>query len=61
MYGLFALPWIGLAMEKSFYDTAMSMQGIDPNECKPGRENEGFPSGGRLMPSLSLVPVIKWS
>ena len=57
--GLFLLPWVGLAMEKSFYDTAMAIQGIDANEAKPGRENEGFPSGGRLLPNLSIVPVWK--
>ena len=55
--GLFTLPFIGLALEKSFYDSAMSVQGIDPSKQKPGRENEGFPSGGHALPSLSVFPV----
>ena len=59
VYGLFAVPFLGIALEKSFYDTAMCIQGIDPNETKPGREGEGFPSGGRLLPSFSIVPVMK--
>jgi hypothetical protein len=57
VYGLFAVPFIGLAMEKSFYDTALSLQGIDPCQRAPDRQNEGFPSGGHMLPSLSLLPV----
>lgn len=59
VYGLFAVPFIGLAMEKSFYDTALSLQGINPCAIADNRKSEGFPAGGHMLPSLSLVPVRK--
>jgi len=57
VYGLFALPFITLAMEKSIYDTVQSWQGLDPNVVPVDRG--GFPSGGAKLPSLSLIPVQK--
>jgi hypothetical protein len=57
VYGLFALPAIGLVMEKSWYDTAMCLQGIDPSKVSDDRRGEGFPSGGHNLPSLSLVSL----
>lgn len=44
VYGLFALPFLTLGMEKSVYDTVQAWQGIDPNERPADRG--GFPSGG---------------
>ena len=44
VYGLFALPFLTLGMEKSVYDTVQSLQGIDPN-VRPA-DRGGFPSGG---------------
>jgi hypothetical protein len=43
-YGLLALPFCTLAMEKSVYDTVQAYQGIDPN-VRPA-DRGGFPSGG---------------
>ena len=57
VYGLLALPFVTLGMEKSIYDTVQSWQGIDPN-VRPA-DRGGFPSGGALLPSFSLVPVQK--
>uniref|UniRef100_A0A7R9WL75 Uncharacterized protein n=1 Tax=Pseudictyota dubia TaxID=2749911 RepID=A0A7R9WL75_9STRA len=57
VYGLFALPFFTLAMEKSIYDTVQCWQGIDPN-VRPA-DRGGFPSGGAELPSLSLIPVQK--
>jgi len=57
VYGLFALPFITLAMEKSIYDTVQSWQGLDPNVVPLDRG--GFPSGGAKLPSLSLIAVQK--
>eukprot|EP00978_Attheya_sp_CCMP212_P018845 scaffold52074_cov46-Attheya_sp.AAC.1 len=57
VYGLFALPFITLAMEKSIYDTVQALQGIDPSFIPAGRG--GFPSGGAGLPSLNLVPIQK--
>jgi hypothetical protein len=44
VYGLFALPFLTLGMEKSIYDTVQSWQGIDPNVVP--KDRGGFPSGG---------------
>ena len=44
VYGLLALPFCTLAMEKSIYDTVQAWQGIDPNSRPSDRG--GFPSGG---------------
>lgn len=52
VYGLFALPFLTLGMEKSVYDTVQSWQGIDPN-VRPA-DRGGFPSGGA---SKLIVPV----
>jgi hypothetical protein len=57
VYGLFALPFLTLAMEKSIYDTVQAWQGLDPNVVPADRQ--GFPSGGASLPSLSLIPVQK--
>lgn len=43
-YGLLALPFCTLMMEKSVYDTVQAYQGIDPN-VRP-TDRGGFPSGG---------------
>jgi hypothetical protein len=56
--GLLLLPFVTLSMEKCIYDTAQSMQGIDPN-VRPA-DRGGFPSGGADLPSFSLVPVLRW-
>lgn len=57
VYGLFCIPFVGLSLEKCFYDTAMSLQGISPNVQRDDRKEEGFPAGGHMLPSFSLVPV----
>uniref|UniRef100_A0A7S4A904 Uncharacterized protein n=1 Tax=Pseudo-nitzschia australis TaxID=44445 RepID=A0A7S4A904_9STRA len=57
VYGLFALPFVSLAMEKSIYDTVQAWQGLDPNVVPADRG--GFPSGGASLPSLSLIPIQK--
>jgi len=61
VYGLFALPFLTLGMEKSIYDTVQAWQGLDPNVVPADRG--GFPSGGANLPSFSLIPVQKkdWS
>ena len=57
VYGLLALPFLTLGMEKSIYDTVQSWQGLDPNVVPADRG--GFPSGGSALPSFSLIPVRK--
>eukprot|EP00585_Thalassiosira_rotula_P001734 CAMPEP_0196155540 /NCGR_PEP_ID=MMETSP0910-20130528/40814_1 /TAXON_ID=49265 /ORGANISM="Thalassiosira rotula, Strain GSO102" /LENGTH=131 /DNA_ID=CAMNT_0041419775 /DNA_START=9 /DNA_END=404 /DNA_ORIENTATION=+ len=57
VYGLFALPFLTLGMEKSIYDTVQAWQGINPN-VRPA-DRGGFPSGGAELPSFSLIPVRK--
>ena len=57
VYGLFALPFVTLGMEKSIYDTVQCWQGINPNVVPADRG--GFPSGGANLPSFSLIPVRK--
>jgi hypothetical protein len=55
--GLVFVPFFGLAMEKVWYDTALSVQGVDPTAARPDRKDEGFPAGGHSFPSFSLLPV----
>lgn len=57
VYGLLALPFVTLGMEKCIYDTVQSCQGINPN-VRP-KDRGGFPSGGADLPSFSLIPVQK--
>ena len=57
VYGLLALPFLTLGMEKSIYDTVQCWQGVDPNIRPKGRG--GFPSGGAELPSFSLIPLQK--
>lgn len=57
LYGIIALPFLTLTMEKSIYDSVQSLQGIDPNVVPADRG--GFPSGGSNLPSFSLVSVQK--
>jgi hypothetical protein len=58
VYGLLALPFFTLGMEKSIYDTVQAAQGFDPN-VRPA-DRGGFPSGGAELPSFSLIPVQKF-
>lgn len=58
VYGLLALPFVTLGMEKCIYDTVQAAQGIDPN-VRP-KDRGGFPSGGAELPSFSLIPVQKF-
>ena len=44
VYGLLALPFVTLGMEKSIYDTVQAWQGLDPT-VRPA-DRGGFPSGG---------------
>jgi hypothetical protein len=55
VYGIFALPFLTLGMEKCIYDTVQSLQGICPNVVPEDRG--GFPSGGANLPSFSFVNV----
>jgi len=55
VYGLLALPFATLAMEKCIYDTVQAAQGINPN-IRPA-DRGGFPSGGAELPSFSLISV----
>ena len=55
VYGLLALPFVTLSMEKCIYDTVQSAQGLDP--CVRPADRGGFPSGGAELPSFSLIPV----
>eukprot|EP00523_Entomoneis_sp_CCMP467_P012515 CAMPEP_0168799818 /NCGR_PEP_ID=MMETSP0725-20121227/18657_1 /TAXON_ID=265536 /ORGANISM="Amphiprora sp., Strain CCMP467" /LENGTH=136 /DNA_ID=CAMNT_0008851357 /DNA_START=110 /DNA_END=520 /DNA_ORIENTATION=- len=57
VYGLLALPFVTLGMEKCIYDTTQAAQGINPN-FRPA-DRGGFPSGGAALPSFSLLPVRK--
>ena len=57
VYGLLALPFLTLGMEKSIYDSVQSWQGLDPNVVP--KDRGGFPSGGSSLPSFSLIPVRK--
>mmetsp|Transcript_22918 Transcript_22918/g.71404 ORF Transcript_22918/g.71404 Transcript_22918/m.71404 type:complete len:121 (+) Transcript_22918:135-497(+) len=55
--GLFVLPFTWLTMEKSFYDSAMAIQGIDCTNSATAANHGGYPSGGHMLPSLSIFPV----
>jgi hypothetical protein len=52
-YGLLALPFLTLAMEKSVSDTVQAYQGIDPN-VRP-TDRGGFTSGGSGMDYVVVV------
>ena len=55
---LLTIPFLGMSMEKCFYDTLVSLQGCDPTYVPEEKRNQSFPSGGsQMFPSLSLVPV----
>ena len=54
---LLAIPFLGMSMEKCFYDTLVSIQGCDPTYVPPEKRGDAFPSGGHALPSFSLVPV----
>jgi hypothetical protein len=58
VYGLLALPFVTLGMEKCIYDTVQAAQGINPN-VRPA-DRGGFPSGGAELPSFSLIPIRKF-
>jgi len=55
VYGLLALPFITLGMEKSIYDTVQAWQGINPN-VRPA-DRGGFPSGGAGKWLLSVYNI----
>jgi len=55
--GLLAVPFCGMAMEKCFYDTLVSLQGVNPNIQPETRKMETYPAGGHALPSFSVVPV----
>ena len=55
--GLLAVPFCGMAMEKCFYDTLVSLQGVNPNIQPDTRKMETWPAGGHALPSFSVVPV----
>ena len=42
--GLLAIPFCGMAMEKCFYDSLVSLQGVDPNVQPDNRKMETFPA-----------------
>ena len=50
------LPFVGMAMEKCWYDTAMCLRAIDP-EKQSGFAGANSPNA--VLPSLSLVPLRK--
>jgi hypothetical protein len=55
--GLLCIPFAGMALEKCFYDTLVSLQGCDPTVQPERRKQETFPAGGHTLPSFSVVPV----
>ena len=55
--GIIAVPALTISMEKCFYESVCCYQGIDPNMRAPGEA--GFPHGGSMLPSFSLVAINK--
>lgn len=45
--GLLAVPFCGMAAEKCFYDSLVSLQGVSPNVQPENRMMESFPAVGR--------------
>ena len=39
---LLAIPFLGMSMEKCFYDTLVSLQGCDPTYAPPERRGDAF-------------------
>lgn len=56
--GLLAVPFCGMAAEKCFYDSLVSLQGVNPNVQPENRKMESFPAVGRasrwVMTSATL-------
>ena len=42
--GLLCIPFCGMAMEKCFYDSLVSLQGVNPNIQPENRKMETFPA-----------------
>ena len=53
--GILCVPSVTLAMEKTIYDTVNCYQGKNKNVQPAGCVGAGFPSGGHLFPSFSLI------
>ena len=59
-FGLLALPWATLSIEKSMYDSFLALRGHDmyAERERTGVNPHGeFPSGGAALPSFSFVEV----
>ena len=56
--GLLMVPFFTMTMEKVVYDTFQAYRGNDiyTNGPREGARG-GFPSGGSMLPSFSLIPV----
>lgn len=52
--GLLAIPFCGMAMEKCFYDSLVSLQGVNPNVQPKNRQMESFPAVGDACYHLTL-------
>ena len=53
--GLLGIPFGTLTMEKSTYDTYCAYHGHSIYESEATNPHGGFPSGGAMLPSLSLL------